>query len=194
VLHCLYCGAPLKEKHNGCHCGNQLHEGSSLKPPFLTEEESSSDSRELLKRFIGLPKADFYMAKWEKDSHMSWNWPAFLFTWFWLGYRKLYSHLFILLGLFVIIDIFSYFLGGNQDNAVGVTFAIIYGLFGNYFYKKHAEKKVRNILQRNLSKAEMHEQINRQGGTSKLGILASFAVLFLYVLVTMAMYYLLASF
>jgi hypothetical protein len=190
VIRCLYCEAPLEDRNNEYHqCGKGLDGGE---PSYRTEGDDSPNSYELLKLFIGPSKANFYLSKWEKDSLLSWNWPAFLFSWFWLGYRKLYSHLFILLGIFVIIDIFSFYLG-NQDSAIGMTFAILYGLFGNYFYQKHVERKIKKILKEHGSLAERHVEITRKGGTSKWGILASLGILVLYVLITMGIYAILST-
>jgi hypothetical protein len=142
---------------------------------------------ELLRLFVGEKKANFYFKKWNNNQKLSWNWPAFLFAWFWLGYRKLYSHLYILLVIFIVIDILSFYLG-NKDNAFAITFAFIYGFLGNYFYRLHAQKKLNKITSQNSSESTIQNEVVKQGGASVVGIFISIGLLLLYVLVTSFIY------
>jgi hypothetical protein len=151
------------------------------------------NDRDLFKMFIGEKKANYYLSKWSKPQKVSWNWPAFLFAWFWLGYRKMYRHLFILISIFVTIDIASFYLG-NHDNAIGISFAIVYGLFGNYFYRLHAVKKIDKLKGLYSSESGLQEAVAKQGGTSGLGILVSIGLLLLYVFITAFIYMILTRY
>lgn len=141
----------------------------------------------LFQSFIGEKKSAFYLSKWSSDKKVSWNWPAFLFTWFWLGYRKIYTHIFLLLGIFIIIDILSYYLG-DLDNVIGIILGFVYGLLGNYFYRLHAEKKINKIKGKYTTESQLLEEARKQGGASVAGVWISVGLLVAYVVITMFIY------
>lgn len=147
---------------------------------------------QLLGLFVGDEKSGYYLPRWHSQSKTSWNWPAFLFLWFWLGYRKMYSHLFILLGIFICFDIISFYLG-SESNPIGITLGVIYGIFGNYFYFNHAKKKISRIKSRHTSELDIETEVIRQGRTSILGIFNAFGLLLLYVLISAFIYINLAN-
>lgn len=52
---------------------------------------------------------------------------------------------------------------------------VIFGLFGNYFYKTHCVETIKNIKS-NVDAEDIHEEIARRGGVSIWAPLVSFAV------------------
>ena len=140
--------------------------------------ESSSDHDEDLRTFVG-NNCDYYLSKWHSNG--GWNWWAFLWTFFWMSYRKMYIRSF-LLGSFILYGNFYCSKLGLPDMVNG-AFILILGVLGgwkgNYMYKSHVNEKIKEIYALNLSKHNENNQLVRQGGTSKLGLIVM-TVLFIF--------------
>lgn len=141
-----------------------------------TEFPAVIDSQ-MMAAFVG-PRAETYRAKWHKmwnkkpdprkvQAALSWNWPAFLITLFWVYYRKMWG---VALGLsaFVIgltlVDI--YVLDEGLGTPAMVSFAAAVGLFGNAVYLDHARKAVVRAAEQYPDPAEREAHLRRVGGTS----------------------------
>ncbi len=89
----------------------------------------------------------------------SWNWCAFLFTSYWMFYRKMYVEAIIYnVGISILACI--PFVGLVLVSAGPVCA----GLFGNYFYYEHTKKKFVEISCSDNSMREM--LIQKKGGTN----------------------------
>lgn len=133
---------------------------------------------ELEKRFFG-KKADYYLRKLDKmtasGSNVSWNWPAFLFSYYWPFYRKLYALGGIYLGFSVLVSIVGCFVYSTAFSIVTILISLAIsfftGMFGNYLYLNHADKCLAEARQ--LPPQEQDAYIAKKGGTSiALAILA----------------------
>ena len=78
----------------------------------LRDDSFESD----LMKFVG-KKYPYYDAKWQKskDNKPAWNFAAFFFSAFWLGYRKMYMPLAIMIGLFFLIDLILFLFNYQYD-------------------------------------------------------------------------------
>lgn len=106
--------------------------------------------------------AQSYMYKFEKmkekNKLYSWNWAAFLVSVFWFVYRKMYA-----LGIGVIvleIVLESIF----KVRWVSYIVFILCGIFGNYLYLNHCNRKLSKIV--NLDPSDKESELLRQGGVS----------------------------
>ena len=85
----------------------------------------------------------------------------------WMAYRKMYLYTSIFLAMSVIWVFCEYQFEwlSSLGKGVKIAIAVNFGEFGNYYYRFHVEKKVKQI-----SKTFKSEQINveleQQGGTS----------------------------
>jgi len=96
-----------------------------------------------LERFIS-KNTDYYMRKFEEinitKNKISWNWPAFLFTGWWMLYRKMYIQaLLVIIGVPVL----------SLIPVIGWIFPwaiwILGGMYGNSLYLDHINKKMDEI-------------------------------------------------
>ena len=140
-------GAPLPEDLDGTSVSDTSSTPLAQTPPRVTEQDFSD--------FIGI-NANEYLPKFKKfnsgDSSVTWHWPAFLLSFWWMLYRKLYLWALVLSILYIVPGLFSFFLGvlyivsGLSSNVLfwlGVLLTnILFGMFGNYIYYKHAKKKI----------------------------------------------------
>ena len=87
---CSNCGKEVSEDNNFCrYCGERLVSEPPTKSSFKIAEKDFIN-------FIG-KKSHKYLPKFKKfhiggvdNFSITWNWPAFLFGFFWFLYRKLY--------------------------------------------------------------------------------------------------------
>ena len=131
--------------------------------------------------FVGASKWEYYSSKWRQG--LSWNWAAFFLSFFWLGYRKMYAYILIILGLFLLYDLIIVLSGVDfgVDSTIGITVGVICGFLGNYLYLMHANKEIKRVTEQQHGSEEfMQSELQLRGGTSWLGVLAVFGLLILY--------------
>jgi len=134
-------------------------------------------SPEVIRAFVQ-KNADYYLAKWEamarSGSKVSWNWPAFFFGVFWMGYRKMYLYAAIVVVLSLLSDL----------PKVGplVTLVLWFGVaaFANYIYGTFTYNKLTELKVQAKDEDELRQLAAAKGGTSVLGvIIVGFIVLFI---------------
>jgi hypothetical protein len=105
------------------------------KDPEITEEDFAV--------FIG-KNAEGYFRKFKKFKinepdrfAVTWNWPAFLFTYIWLAYRKMYKWAGVAFVTGSILGLFLPFL---------LPFWwLLFGMAGNFLYFRHARGKILEV-------------------------------------------------
>lgn len=145
----------------------------------------------LLRFFIGEKKQHYYIRKWSKGVN-SWNWAAFFFSVFWLGYRKMYKQIIFIMGIFLITDLFVTILGLDDtilNNAISFAVAFTLGITGNNFYRLYALKKIREMMKGStIDPNLLQKDIQIRGGTSWKGIFTTLGLFVVYVLIAMAIF------
>lgn len=133
-----------------------------------TKPKPDIDSQ-LLRLFIGEKKQHYYIRKWSKGLN-SWNWAAFFFPIFWLGYRKMYKPAYSIVGFFIVINLLVTVLGIDEvilNPVMGFAVSFTVGITGNHFYRHHALKRIRDMSKSNISDVELlRNEIQLRGGTS----------------------------
>ncbi|WP_416729836.1 DUF2628 domain-containing protein [Fictibacillus sp. JL2B1089] len=132
--------------------------------------------------FVGEKKKDYYLKKWQKDN--SFNWAAFFLTLLWLGYRKMYTPILLVLAAFFAIDIIFLLMeieGTLINRSLGAALSGWLGIGGNLLYKKHAQKQISMIEQGSISDKEKIHEIRKRGGTSKMGVFLAILMISVYV-------------
>ena len=153
--------------------------------PAIQQVETGDEAAKL---FVG-KNYEYFVNKWaiaeQKKSKQSWNWAAFFLGVAWMAYRKMYLYSWIFIGVVAVGTLCEYALGfpDKLSNAINVAIAITFGFQGNYWYKLHVEKKVKEITATNTPEQAKIE-LSRQGGTSiGAAIVAPLAILILVVVV-----------
>lgn len=185
---CNRCGAPVGMLDKYCdNCGNALNEntadfGSSyaeenvdvlIIPPKRGGSNPGADSREVRERLIG-KKAEYYLPRFEQmesfNSFISWNWCAFLFSYLWMLYRKMYA---FGIGLMVLSSVLTLTgLGG-----VGILVMIACGLCGNFLYMKDINNRTEKAM--NMQPEQREAYIEKCGGTSWRPVIIYYVVSFI---------------
>ncbi|WP_405234185.1 pilin [Lentisalinibacter salinarum] len=177
-MHCANCGKIIPEEAHFCnHCGAQVSSPAGA----VTDSSSTSpsDRETLLRTAIGPKNTDYYLERFRKfetgKSSVSWNWPAFFISFYWLLYRKMWLYA----AAYLFVPTFIYLLGffvaaafTTEDTAalIGivanlVAIFVIFPMFANRLYYR--------VLSNRITKAERHEEsdqrmlwLARKGGTT----------------------------
>lgn len=167
-MYCNHCGHEISDSSIICPmCGRIVETTSSNYDynNYLSKEITLDD----LRLFVGIEKLPFYLSKWETymedETSISptWNWPAFLFTFFWLAFRKMYLFLFLyyfftsLILLITPIEIEALFC---------FCFYIFIGMYGNKIYFIHCKNKIRRLKKSSATQEEISSKIESKGGCS----------------------------
>lgn len=150
-LYCRNCGKEENDEASFC---------SSCRTDLRETREQDPDS-ELIRLYIGEKKVDYYTKKWKKDK-ITWNWAAFFFTVFWLGYRRMYGMLISFLAIIIILQVVLYHLDFASTTSIGTIAAVTFGMNGNQLYKEHTQRKVKKMKKMYGEKVE--RTIQMKGG------------------------------
>jgi hypothetical protein len=151
--------------------------------------EATPDVKEL-SAYVGVGAED-YLEAWRpalkgEGEIGGFNIAAFIFSIFWLTFRKMYRYGFIWFGVFLGIAILQDILFIAILKApvpwygmiiVGLPMAAVVGWYGNRWYFESASRAIRNIKAEGLSEADTQKQIAQQGGTNNLWMMLGFIVL-----------------
>jgi hypothetical protein len=157
IMQCPFCKEEIKDGAIKCkHCDSMLSEpiktaASPPNPPphgpdvEITDEDYNAfigkNSHQYLPRFrkFSLSGIDNFVA--------TWHWPAFIFGFFWMFYRKLYLWAFAALATNLLFGIILQIVFGDQIGIISgiatqIILGSIWGIIGYYLYYKHAKKKI----------------------------------------------------
>ncbi|WP_169891056.1 DUF2628 domain-containing protein [Litchfieldia alkalitelluris] len=187
-MYCIKCGEKQNDGASFCHhCGAAQKDQKEL-ASVPHKDLVNEFTREVgLKLYVG-DKAEYYFNKWGLEQgeivKTSWNTAAFFLGIFWLGYRKMYSTLVIILLIWIGLDAIFYALEiyhAGIDYLIGIVTAAVLGLKGNYLYYLQANKRVGKL---SSNGTYSKEQLVQSGGKSKLGIFISIGLSILYMIIS----------
>ena len=150
---CSKCGTQLMPEVAFCSACGAATIASAQSSQSAQPSVTSANIDEALEIFVG-KNYEYYKRKWEiivqDKSHISWNWAAFFFVTLWMPYSKMYLYSFVYLSALIIETLFEYAVKIPHTSilsyAINIAIWVIVGLYGNYWYKLRAEKRVREII------------------------------------------------
>ena len=126
-----------------------------------------------LAAFFG-DKAEYYLIEKEilerSGSRISWNWPAFLFSFLWMYYRKMWAQATLAAFICIILNASILFNWG-----VGIVM-LLAGMYGNSIYITHAKKKVAEIDIAGVSPDQRLESLAMAGSPTWIPVIIGFFV------------------
>jgi hypothetical protein len=136
--------------------------------PLVIKGEKTIDiTEEDFANLIG-KNADVYFRKFKKfrikepdKFAISWNWPAFLFTYIWFAYRKMYKWAGVVFVIQSIITIALPFL-------FPVSW-ILLGIVANFLYFRHARRRILELkaIENFNSREDWSRTLQLKGGVNK---------------------------
>jgi Tfp pilus assembly major pilin PilA len=141
---------------------------------MLTDEEARA-------AVIGDANTVYYLGRFDRIAHGEgggWNWPAFLITWYWMLYRKMWVP--ALLYFFAPYVVSVVLVGvAAASPALGGVLALVWlaawligpGLMANGWYYRHVRNKIRDVRARGGSKDQIIARLEAAGGTSNIAVI-----------------------
>lgn len=151
----------------------------------MSEELLDSHAEQRQLAYFAGDKYQYYLDKWGpmlrgESTRAGWNWAAFFLGAGWLGYRKMYGATIAYYAVFVVLFAMDEMLDvDTMSTIVSLALAIVFGLYGNAWYLKHARAKIAEVRSRGGDDDTQLRDITAQGGTSLAGTLG---LMFLYLL------------
>jgi hypothetical protein len=162
---CPKCGTPQKKGEECIKCGIIFSRYQAPQPESVaqTSQDQDYDLDELdeLALYVG-ENYDKYRYKfaqlYQNDGkyQLQWNWPAFLVTFPWLIYRRMYPWAAALLIIMVI-----------APPLLQLPIGIVMGLMGNYLYYRYAMQRLQKI---SANGSERRDAIIAAGGTHSIPV------------------------
>lgn len=198
-MYCDKCGAKSISGSYFCsNCGGEITSG-------LNKSNSELNNTEFYEVFLGQNNQDYYLkhfSNFDKNGKVgvTWHWPAFFITFYWLLYRKMWlnSFLYFILPYILALPlaIIAALIG---DNGIGIALiymvylAIIFFLppmYANALYYKHSKKIIQATKQSTNDRQRQFGVLSAKGGTGSavlvvvlifgfiffIGILAAIAI------------------
>lgn len=171
-------------------CGHML-------PAVNSSQTSSSEPsiEEYYTAVIGSKNTDYYLKKFHKFDSMgktsaSWHWPAFLITFYWSLYRKMWRNALIYFVSPYLIGVPISILAAFGKNSLIITaiatlsyliyvfgMLILPGMYGDALYYKHCKKLIEKVKASTPDPQRQLGELTGRGGTSG-AILWIFIMLF----------------
>ncbi len=157
---CPKCGSTVNIGERFCRtCGIRIDAAHTAAAP-------GGDAEKDLAVFIG-KNSEKYLSRFRRftaggqDSfNVTWHWPAFFFSFWWMLYRKMY--LWALLALFL-----------GCVPYLGLVAMVAFGICGNYLYYRHAKGRVAEIRSAPGSDVEIAAALARAGGVNNVAVVVA---------------------
>lgn len=192
-MFCPHCGRANSDFAETCSvCGRAIDATPSAHTPAPVEARSARAEQYVA--YVGPKNQDYYVDRFlrydREGTDMSWHWPAFFVTFYWLLYRKMWlaaAAYFILPSLLYIpysaaVDHFL----ASSDVLKGFAYLgwiaavfLVPPMFANALYYRHANKKIATVAATTPGTERQLGELSAKGGTSH--IVAIVVALFIFV-------------
>jgi hypothetical protein len=129
--------------------------------------------------------ADYYIGQIERHNKRgtySFNAAAFFLGLFWMMYRKMYTHVILVIGIIYVemrteemllnANLISYETYELVDKFSMLAWAILWGFLSNRLYISKSHKVIERVLAENQNEEEINASLTRKGGTSWVATIA----------------------
>jgi Tfp pilus assembly major pilin PilA len=140
------------------------------------EAEAEVSEFEAWSAYIGPNNTDYYLERFGRLSNgdsASWHWPAALFTWPWLLYRKMYGWAAAYFFLFQYVMLIPFLVLSALIPAAGplwmigyvLSYFIVPGMLGNRLYHRRSRNRIESIRRASKTNEQFLARLEAQGGT-----------------------------
>lgn len=166
-------------------------------------EKVSTNPEEFYKVAVGPKNQDYYLRifhRFENDGKagVSWHWPAFFVTFFWLLYRRMWRNALIYFVLANLLIIPLAVLGAMAGGSVGAVISsvnllysaatfILPPLYANALYYRHCKEKIEVARASSLDMQRQLGELSGKGGTSSKAPLVPVVVAVIGILAAIAL-------
>ena len=156
------------------------------------------NQEEFYKAILGPKNQDYYLrqfAKFDSDGKATatWHWPAFLVTFYWFLYRKMWLHallyFFLPYLLMIVLGIAGALAGQSAAPVMGLGYLlyiaaifIVMPMYANALYYKQCKKKIAEIRASSHEEQRQLGELSGRGGTSNVALIILFILVFVAVI------------
>lgn len=156
------------------------------------------NQEEFYKAILGPKNQDYYLRQFAKfDSNgkatATWHWPAFLVTFYWFLYRKMWLHallyFFLPYLLMIVLGIAGAVAGQSAAPVMGLGYLlyiaaifILMPMYANALYYKQCKKKIAEIRASSHEEQRQLGELSGRGGTSNAALIILFILIFVAVI------------
>ncbi len=196
-MECPICGAQTAEQNQHCpNCMPKFSQDETTLDATPNQDDYLENPSLWLRTFIGDKNQAFYFSHFSrfrslKRTAISWNWPAFFITFYWLLYRKMWLNalLYTILTYLALIPVFIVAALHGGSNAFGIAYIvyllalfILPALFANGLYYKHFERKLQLTRETRKSNQWQLGMLSEKGGTSHGALIALLIAMLIFML------------
>ncbi len=179
---CTRCSSPVSPDVAFCsNCGNQIAaQLNAFQQYHYSQQNINAYANSLTEEDMYIKqKIEYYKPRFNAlrplNEKVSWNWCAFLFSPYWLIYRKMYGW-----GLGVLAAQFFINIIGYPFSILSIGISISIGILGNYLYLKRIDNLVE--VSKNLSEQLKSQLINKNAGVNLTATVLTITGYFLLIL------------
>lgn len=202
-MFCSKCGSANDDAAKLCvNCGNALAlTAKAAAIPPASADESASDE-EYFKAVVGSKNQEYYLDNFsrfddERKLSPTWNWSAFLVTFYWLLYRKMWLNAalyFLLPGLLLAL---FWVVGAVAGGAVGFVVSLGYfayvaavfilmPMYANALYYRQCKKMIETVRVTTQGTQRQLGELAGKGGTSHVAYIFILIVTFVAIIGVLA--------
>lgn len=187
-MFCAKCGTSNDDTANFCvSCGYALPPSDKDASKSQAKADGSASMDEFYKAVIGPKNQDYYLrhfSRFDNDGKASatWHWPAFLVTFYWLLYRKMWLNALIYFFLPYLVLILFGIVGAVAGDASGMLVGMGYLLYAaaifillpmqaNALYYKQCKKMISAVRATSQDTQRQLGELSGKGGTSSIVII-----------------------
>src|SRR5512146_706905 len=183
-MFCSKCGSANDDAAKfcaGCGAALPLTGKAAASIPSVQAEESATDE-EYYKAVLGARNQDYYLEHFsrfddERKISTTWNWSAFLVTFYWLLYRKMWLNAAIYFVLPYVLLILFWVVGAVAGGAVGIVVTLGYfvylgavlvviPMYANALYYTQCRKMIETVRSTTQGTQRQLGELAGKGGTS----------------------------
>ena len=183
-MFCSKCGSSNDDAAKFCaKCGAALALTDQAAAAPRANDDAPASDEEYYKAVIGPANQDYYLDRFlrfddERKISPTWNWPAFLVTFYWLLYRKMWAHAAIYFLLPYALWVVFWIVGAVAGGAVGFVTSLGYfgylaaafvviPMYANGLYYRHCRKTIATVRATTQGTQRQLGELAGRGGTSR---------------------------
>lgn len=192
-MFCSKCGTTNDDASKFCSsCGAPLASADQV------ETKATTDQEEFYKAVIGPKNQDYYLRRFQQfdqagKSGVTWHWPAFFITFYWLLYRKMWLYALLIFLIPIVVGVFIGVLEAIYKDSgtliIGLgylafwfAFVFLPPMYANALYYRQCKKKIAEVQ---ASSSDVQRQLGElagRGGTSNAALIVILILVFISVI------------
>ena len=198
-MFCQHCGSSNDNSVSFCsNCGQALVGATGTMSPARAATGTPDSSEEYYRAVVGTKNQAYYLSRFSRfdadaKSGVSWHWPAFFVSFYWLLYRKMWRNALIYFFLpylvLILFGILGAIAGKSAEAVAGIGYLVFLAaifllppMFANAWYYKHCKKKILDAKASSNDQQRQLGELSGRGGTSNVILILVFVFGFVFVL------------